>query len=282
VACSQSWLGSTEVLPREFFARPSVAVAPDLLGCVIMHETPEGPVAVELTEVEAYAGESDPASHAFHGRTARNAVMFGPPGHVYVYFTYGMHFCMNLVCRQEVGASAVLLRAGRVIEGMPLACARRSGAASPTDTSSGAASPTDTSRSRAASPSGTGVEADTAGRSAAAGPRRGRRLARAAPREVDLARGPARLCEALGVDRSHDGADASDPASPLRAFAALKRIPPGSISHGPRVGVSRAAEVPWRFWITGEPTVSPYRAHAPRRAGPKPVTSPKREGGTIP
>jgi DNA-3-methyladenine glycosylase len=272
VACSQSWLGSTEVLPREFFARPSVAVAPDLLGCVIMHETPEGPVAVEVTEVEAYAGQFDPASHAFHGRTARNAVMFGPPGHVYVYFTYGMHFCMNLVCRQEVGASAVLLRAGRVIEGMPLACARRSGAARPTDTS----------RSGVASPSGTSVEADTAGRSAAAGPQRGRRLARAAPREVDLARGPARLCEALGVDRSHDGADASDPASPLRAFAALKRIPPGSISHGPRVGVSRAAEVPWRFWITGEPTVSPYRAHAPRRTAPKPVTSPKREGGTIP
>jgi DNA-3-methyladenine glycosylase len=224
----------TEALPREFFARPSVAVAPDLLGCVIAHETAEGIVAVVLTEVEAYEGESDPASHAYRGRTARNAVMFGPPGHVYVYFTYGMHFCMNLVCQAERGASAVLLRAGRVIEGAPLARVRRS-----------------------------------------------RRAPRTPPREVDLARGPARLCEALGVDRAHDGADACDPASPLRAFAG----PPGAVaaglSHGPRVGVSRAADVPWRFWVTGDPTVSPYRAYAPRRAGAKSVTSPRREDGTI-
>jgi DNA-3-methyladenine glycosylase len=282
------------MLPREFFARPSVVVAPDLLGCVIMHETSEGPVAVELTEVEAYAGEADPASHAFRGRTARNAVMFGPPGHVYVYFTYGMHFCMNLVCRQEVGASAVLLRAGRVIEGVPLARARRSGAARPADASgsggvgssgtggSGAAGSSGGDGSGGAGSSGRSVEADTAGRSAADGQQRSRRLARAAPREIDLARGPARLCQALGVDLSHDGADASDPASPLRAFAALKRIPPGGISRGPRVGVSRAADVPWRFWITGDPAVSPYRAYAPRRAGAKSVTSPEREGGTIP
>jgi DNA-3-methyladenine glycosylase len=229
----------TEALPREFFARPSLAVAPDLLGCVIAHETAEGVVAVMLTEVEAYEGESDPASHAYRGLTARNAVMFGPPGHVYVYFTYGMHFCMNLVCQAERGASAVLLRAGRVIEGAPLARARRS-----------------------------------------------RRAPRTPPREVDLARGPARLCEALGVDRAHDGADACDPASPLRAFAgetgiAGARIAADGIGRGPRVGVSRAADVPWRFWIAGEPTVSPYRAYAPRRAGAKSATSPRREDGTI-
>jgi DNA-3-methyladenine glycosylase len=162
-------VAGAEALPGEFFARPSVAVAPDLLGCVIAHETAEGVVAVMLTEVEAYAGESDPASHAYRGRTARNAVMFGPPGHVYVYFTYGMHFCMNLVCQAEHGASAVLLRAGRVIEGAPLA-----------------------------------------------GTRRSRRAPRTPPREADLARGPARLCEALGVGRSRDGADACDPASPRR------------------------------------------------------------------
>ena len=210
-------------------------VAPDLLGCVLTHETAGGLVAVALAEVEAYDGRNDPASHAFRGRTARNAVMFGPPGHAYVYFTYGMHFCMNLVCQRDGGASAVLLRAGRVTDGVPLATARRA-----------------------------------------------KRLARAAPREVDLARGPARLCEALAVDLSHDGVDAVDPASPLRALAAPAPVPAASISHGPRVGISRATDVPWRFWITGDPTVSPYRAYAARRARAKPVTGPGCGGGTIP
>ena len=100
-------------------------MAPRLLGCVLEHQTAEGLVAVELTEVEAYEGSADPASHSYRGRTARNAVMFGPPGHAYVYFTYGMHFCANLVCGPEGTATAVLLRAGRVIEGAPLAAARR-------------------------------------------------------------------------------------------------------------------------------------------------------------
>src|ERR1700735_1848716 len=112
-------------MPRDFFARHSVEVAPDLLGCVLEHETAAGLVAVELTEVEAYAGRSDPASHAYRGKTPRNAVMFGPPGHAYVYFTYGMHFCVNLVCLGLGSATAVLLRAGEVIEGEELARARR-------------------------------------------------------------------------------------------------------------------------------------------------------------
>jgi DNA-3-methyladenine glycosylase len=106
-----------EVLPRSFFARPAEEVAPDLLGRVIEHDTPHGTVAIRLTEVEAYAGTADPASHAYRGPTRRNAVMFGPAGHVYVYFTYGMHYCMNLVCLPEGTASAVLLRAGRVVRG---------------------------------------------------------------------------------------------------------------------------------------------------------------------
>jgi DNA-3-methyladenine glycosylase len=226
--------GSSQLLPREFFERPSVQVAPDLLGCVLAHKTAAGVVAVRLVEVEAYAGEADPASHAFRGRTARNGVMFGPPGHAYVYFTYGMHFCVNLVCQPAGHASAVLLRAGRVIEGVPLARARRSAAARQ-------------------------------------------------PRDVDLARGPARLCEALGIDRSHDGADVTGPSSPLRVYAAPAPVRAADIGRGPRVGISRAADVPWRFWITGEPSVSPYHAHTPRkRAVTKPVTRRAGGDGTMP
>jgi DNA-3-methyladenine glycosylase len=228
----KAWRADAEILPRDFFDRASVAVAPGLLGCVISHETGEGLVAVRLTEVEAYAGEADPASHAYRGQTARNAVMYGPPGHAYVYFTYGMHFCVNLVCQQEGSASAVLLRSGRVIDGVPLATVRRSGAAR-----------------------------------------------RAAVRELDLARGPARLCEALDIDRSQNGVDVCDPASALRVFAPAAPSLAAGISRGPRVGVSCAADVPWRLWVTGDPAVSPYRAHAPRRrAGANPDTGRGREG----
>ena len=238
---------SPALLPREFFAGPSLQVAPRLLGCVLEHQTPEGLVAVELTEVEAYEGSADPASHSYRGRTARNAVMFGPPGHAYVYFTYGMHFCVNLVCLPEGTASAVLLRAGRVVEGAGLAAARRLG-----------------------------------GRPGAT------------VHDRDLARGPARLCQALSVDRAQDGADVCDSASPLRIrpTAADTAGPPGSsprdqpagpvprISRGPRVGVSSAADRAWRFWLTGDPTVSVYRPYVPRTR-PKPVSPPAGEGGTM-
>jgi DNA-3-methyladenine glycosylase len=216
------------VIPRDFFARFSVAVAPELLGCVLEHETADGLVAVELTEVEAYAGESDPASHAYRGKTARNAVMFGPPGHAYVYFTYGMYFCVNLVCARNGSASAVLLRAGRVIAGEDLARARR------------------TKRTKGTAPVSF----------------------------RDLARGPGRLCLALDIDRSLDGADVCVADSPLRMrwpdASTTARSAEKKVASGPRVGVSSAAEVPWRFWIEGDPTVSAYRPAVPRRR--KPVT----------
>jgi DNA-3-methyladenine glycosylase len=230
------------LLPRETFAWAAAEVAPALLGCVLEHDSPDGLVAVALTEVEAYHGQADPASHAYRGRTPRNAVMFGPPGHAYVYFTYGMHFCVNLVCLPEGTASAVLLRAGRVVEGEDLARARRT----------------------APGPGGR-----------------------------DLARGPARLCQALAITRAQDGADVCDPASRLRvrwptpAEAAAGHAGPAeltgaSISRGPRVGVSAAGDVPWRFWVTGDPTVSVYRARAPRRARPRPVSARAASDGTIP
>jgi len=217
-------------LPRDFYARPARDVAPELLGCVLEHETADGLVAVELTEVEAYAGDADPASHAYRGMTARNAVMFGPPGHVYVYFTYGMHFCVNIVCGAPGVAVAVLLRAGRVIVGEDLARSRR-----------------------AARPGAPG------------------RTARAIAAR-DLARGPARLCQALAIDREQNGADLCAPASLIRLrgpaahSSRLADIP--TIATGPRVGVRMGAEIPWRFWTVGDPTVSVYRPHVARERRP--------------
>ncbi|MGW1379028.1 DNA-3-methyladenine glycosylase [Streptomyces sp. NPDC002446] len=112
-------------LHRDFFARPVVDVAPDLLGRTLVRHTPDGPIELRLTEVEAYDGETDPGSHAYRGRTARNATMFGPPGHAYVYFIYGMWFSLNAVCGPEGQASGVLLRAGEILTGTRLAAARR-------------------------------------------------------------------------------------------------------------------------------------------------------------
>ena len=204
-------MGERQLIPRSFYDRPVLEVARDLLG---MHLVGGG-VVLRLTEVEAYAGERDPASHAFRGRTARNAVMFGPAGHAYVYFTYGMHFCVNLVCGQDGHASAVLLRAGAVVDGLETARARRPAA-----------------------------------------------------RDRDLSRGPARLTTALDIDRALDGADVTSADSPLRVLRG-DRVPDDVVRRGPRVGVSSAAELPWRMWIDGEPTVSAYRAHVPRKRQPK-------------
>lgn len=209
-----------DVLDREFFDRPVVEVARALLGRVLVHRTEEGEVGVRLTEVEAYAGPLDPASHAYRGRTRRNGVMFGPPGHAYVYFTYGMHYCVNLVCGGTGTASAVLLRAGEIMLGRDLAHRRR---------------PRSTER--------------------------------------DLARGPARLCQALAIAREQNGADVCEPGSPLRILAGDTAEPPrrAPLRSGPRVGVNGAKDVPWRFWVDGERSVSAYRAHVPRRrASPDP------------
>ncbi|MFD8423967.1 DNA-3-methyladenine glycosylase [Streptomyces sp. NPDC059466] len=201
-------------LTRDFFDRPVLEVAPDLLGRVLVRTTPDGPIELRLTEVEAYDGPDDPGSHAYRGRTARNGVMFGPPGHVYVYFTYGMWFCMNLVCGPEGRPSGVLLRGGEVVEGAELA--------------------------------------------------RKRRLS--ARNDKELAKGPARLATALGVDRSLDGADACAPEGGPLTLLTGAVVSSDQVRNGPRTGVAGDGGVhPWRFWVANDPTVSPYRAHTPRR-----------------
>ncbi|MDT0265222.1 DNA-3-methyladenine glycosylase [Streptomyces sp. DSM 44915] len=202
-------------LPRAFFDRPVLEVAPELLGRTLVRTTRDGVITVRITEVEAYAGEIDPGSHAYRGRTARNAAMYGPPGHAYVYFTYGMWHCLNLVCGPVGQASGVLLRAGEILTGAELARPRRA----------------------------------------------------SARRDVELAKGPARLATALGVDRELDGTDvcggpAGAPLGVRHGSPAARRL----VNNGPRTGISGAGAVhPWRYWIVGDPTVSPYRAHQPRR-----------------
>jgi len=197
------------VLPRSFFDRDPVEVARDLLGRVVESWTPEGIVAIRLVETEAYAGQDDPASHAWRGPTPRSAVMFGPPGRLYVYFTYGMHHCANVVCGPDNLASAVLMRAGEVVDGVDLARARR----------------------RPGAP------------------------------ERALASGPANLAACLGLDTSWTGTDVVVAGSPLRLRAGSP-VPDEAVVAGPRVGITRAVERPWRFRVAGNPHVS-----GPRRAG---------------
>jgi DNA-3-methyladenine glycosylase len=122
--------GAPRIVDRSWFNRPSAEVAADLLGCLLVHDAPEGRVAGRIVEVEAYQGPEDLAAHSSRGRTPRNAVMFGPPGHLYVYLIYGLHHCANVVCGPDDKPEAVLLRAAEVTEGLELAGSRR-GAAIP-------------------------------------------------------------------------------------------------------------------------------------------------------
>ncbi|MFG3285896.1 DNA-3-methyladenine glycosylase [Streptomyces sp. NPDC048111] len=201
-------------LPRDFYDRPVLEVAPDLLGRTLVRLTDDGPLELRLTEVEAYDGPNDPGSHAFRGRTPRNEVMFGPPGHAYVYFTYGMWHCLNLVCGPEGEASGVLLRAGEIRVGAEHA--------------------------------------------------RKRRLS--ARHDRELAKGPARLATALDVGRPLNGVDVcAGLQAPLSVLTGTP-APPDQVRSGPRTGVGGdGAPHPWRFWIADDPTVSPYRAHQPRK-----------------
>lgn len=198
-------------MPRPFYARPALVVARAVLGRLLVHDGPAGPVGGRIVECEAYRGARDPASHAYRGRTARNAVMFGRPGHAYVYFTYGMHHCLNLVCEEPGHAAAVLVRALEPIVGLERMARRR----------------------------GT------------------REWAR-------LARGPGCVAQALGLTRAHDGLDL------VRGRLWLSDLPPARhglrIARGPRIGIRRAAERAWRFYLEGHPCVSARRGVRPRAA----------------
>ncbi len=184
-------------LARGFFARSVHEVAPELIGATFLVDGVGGPIV----EVEAYH-HTDPAAHSFGGPTARNAVMFGPPGYVYVYRSYGIHWCVNFVCEAEDSASAVLIRALMPTQGLPTMRRRR------------------------------GLEDE--------------RL---------LCAGPGRLCEALAITRAYNGM-----ALDRAPFALFARTLPVEIAAGPRVGISKAADLPWRYGWAGSRFLSrPFR-----------------------
>jgi len=187
-------------LGRAFFARPAAQVAEELVGKLLVR--PDEGVVVRLVETEAYH-QDDPASHAYRRVTTRNAPLYGPPGHAYVYLNYGIHWCLNISTGSDGVGEGCLLRAGEPLAGLDALRARRPGA-----------------------------------------------------RDRDLLRGPGRLGQALGLDGRHSGRDLCVPGSPL-AFTDDGLRP--DVITGPRVGVSQAAEVPWRFRVPGSPWVSPYK-----------------------
>ena len=188
----------SRLLTRAFFDRSVHAVAPDLIGATLLVDGVGG----TIVEVEAYDHE-DPAAHGFGGRTSRNAAMFGPPGHAYVYLIYGLYWCLNFVCEGEGVASAVLIRALAPTTGIALMQARR-----------------------------------------------GMREPRL------LCAGPGRLCQALGVTRAHDGLALDAP--PFRLQARSGKI---QIAVGRRIGITKAADKPWRYGVAGSPFLSrPFRA----------------------
>lgn len=191
-------------LERAFFDRPTLTVARELLGCALVRMLEGQRLAGTIVEVEAYIGESDRACHAARGRTPRNSVMYGLPGLLYVYFTYGMHHCANMVTEREGFPAAVLLRAVHPADGISHMMQRR-------------------------------------GRDSL----------------QELTSGPAKLCQAMAIDRALNGEDLT--TSPCIWVEPGNPIPEGQIATGPRIGVARTGEAalyPWRFWLPDDPCVS--------------------------
>ncbi len=195
------------------FERRPLEVAPALLGWRLRSEIDGEAVEAVITETEAYEHAGDPASHAHHPvdgirRSERNAAMFSAPGRLYVYRSYGIHWCANVVCWPEGEPGAVLLRAVDVLHGHDVVERRRPGRRS----------------------------------------------------DRDRTGGPGRLCVALAIDGDHDGIDLLDPGSSIRLAAPAAPLPADRIVAGPRIGISTAAERPWRFGVRAHPTLSkPFR-----------------------
>ncbi|HEU5347376.1 MAG TPA: DNA-3-methyladenine glycosylase [Ktedonobacterales bacterium] len=189
-------------LPHAFYARPTVDVARDLIGKTLYRQTSEGVTAGIIVETEAYVAAIDPAAHGYRGKTPRNAAMFGPPGHAYVYFTYGMHYCLNVVTEAEDVAAAVLLRALEPTMGLSLMRCRR-----------------------------------------------GERIA-----DRDLARGPGRLCAAMALTIAENGEDLCGDTLWLSETPGFQ--PNAPVVATARIGITQAADWPWRFVLAGSPWVS--------------------------
>ena len=204
-------------LPRSFFARDPRRVAPQLLGKVLVRDSDGIQLSARIVEVEVYLGTDDPAAHSSAGRTLRNAVLFGPPGHAYVYFIYGNHYCLNVSCEPEGKAGSLLFRALEPLSGIEEMAHHR------------------------------GVEIH-------------------GPRDLlKLSSGPGRLCEAFGITRSRDnGLDLTSPASGLWIGDDHHRR--GAISTTARIGITKATEIPLRYFLRGNAFVSgPKNRHPPVR-----------------
>ncbi|HLJ57731.1 MAG TPA: DNA-3-methyladenine glycosylase [Chthonomonadaceae bacterium] len=240
-------------LSREYYLRDTIDVARDLLGCVLARWTPDGLVTGRISETEAYE-QREPSCHSHRGKTARNAVMFGAPGHAYVYFTYGMHFCFNAVSGEEGVANAVLIRAVEPIVGWELMCRRR-----------GLGEEEQALGSRQ-STFGDGIaDSERAAGTQAVGGRRSedpeiQPAGGEARTRVRFARilcgGPGRLCQAFAIGREDNGVD-------LTTGLGLW-IEPGAEGVGHRaapdatrrIGIRQATDLPWRFTLPGDPYTS--------------------------
>jgi DNA-3-methyladenine glycosylase len=206
---SQTWSAKIRPLPRAFFSRDPRRVARELLGKVLVRDGSR-PRTARIVEVEAYLGENDPAAHSAAGNTARTSVLFGPPGHAYVYFIYGNHYCLNVSCEPDGQAGGVLFRALEPLSGMEEMA------------------------------KGRGLEI------------------RGLKDEIKLTSGPGRLCEAFAITRARDnGCDLTSSAGSL--WIGDDGYRPRRIRTSPRIGISKAIDKPWRYFLDGNPFVSRFR-----------------------